>query len=136
MLVERFNKKTHEDSANTLLMSRQMTEAWTAVLPRFGFIVHEDDQPCAMGFIRLLEGKMGVLDSYIANSAIPPEKRREALRLISTALVEFSQTTLKLKGLIAFSDHANIIELANEYKFTTHPKNVFQTLIFGTRTQL
>lgn len=130
MLVERFNKKTHEDSANTLLMSRDMTESWTAVLPRFGFIVHEDATPIAMGFIRLLEGKMGVLDSYITNHNISSHKRHDALRLISTALVDFSKTTLKLNGLIAFSDHPNIIELANEYKFTTHPKNVFQTLLF------
>ncbi len=128
--VERFNKLKHRDSANILLQSREMTEAWTAILPRFGFIVHQGDVPVAMGFIRLLEGKMGVLDSYIANRESRSAIRKRALSLISYEIVEFSKGTLKLKGLIAFSDHPNIIQLATDHKFTTHPNNVFQSLSF------
>jgi len=130
MKVERFNKVKHLASANALLAHREMSEAWTAVLPRFGFIVHKDDKPVAMGFIRVLEGKMGVLDSYITNKEFDYDVRSAALDLISDALVAFSRVDLKLNGLIAFSDHPNIIQRATKYGFATHPKNVFQTLSF------
>lgn len=130
MNIERFNKVKHRDSAHILLAHREMSEAWTAVLPRFGFIVHEETKPIAMGFIRLLEGKMGVLDSYITSREFPLEIRTLALDLISDELVNFSKTILKLNGLIAFSDHPNIIERAIRYGFTRMDKNVFQVLSF------
>lgn len=101
------------DAAKILCKSRDME---LKDLPANGHIVHIDDIPVAMGFIRLVEGGYGQFDSFITNSRIPNEFRDKALHLLTSKLIELSKQ-LKLKSIVSYSLDKNTLLRAYMHGF-------------------
>lgn len=77
-------------------------------LPKNGVVIYENDDAVAMGFIRLVEGGFGQIDSYITNPAMPASIRDAALDYLTTQVIEKAKE-LKLKGLIGTSSDKNTL---------------------------
>lgn len=116
--------------AKHLFFHQNMDQRLADSLPKHGFMVFDSGVPVAMGFIRRLEGNLGVLDSYITNPNFTPGGRNRALDLLTKKLIRFGKDKLKLKGLLAFSADTNTIQRATNHGFWAHPDNVFQSLYF------
>lgn len=105
----------------SLLRSRDMPEdAHMVTLPEYGYIAFEQQFPIAAGFIRRCERGVAMLDSYITCAKEPPEKRDEALDLITKALVKDAKA-LEIITLLAFSLDQNIIIRAMKHGFVATP---------------
>lgn len=122
MKIEFFSRNSKKDvkNAEILFSLREMDEK-VENLPESGFIVYNADQsPIAMGFLRLIEGNYGMLDSYISNPQKPSELRDQALDLITKNLINYSKT-LGLNKLFAFSANEHIILRAYNHGFGRLP---------------
>jgi len=77
-------------------------------LPETGFAVFDQQFMVAAGFLRRVEGGLGLIDSYVSDPGFDGKMRHEALNLITTALIEEAKK-LELRGIVAFSRDQNTI---------------------------
>lgn len=86
---------------------QDMDSITTELLPNCGYVAYQDDTCIAAGFLRLVEGKCGLMDSYVSNPEITSEVRHIALDLITKSIIEAAKG-MKLKGIFAFSSDKGI----------------------------
>ena len=108
----------------TLLVSREMNPDLIYSLPEYGVIVLDKSGPIAAGFLRRIEGSMGMLDSYITNPLSLKEDRQIALRLVTKHLVNVSET-LGIHKLIAFTNAPTIHEALIEQGLYSYDYSFF-----------
>lgn len=113
--METYNRK-HNSQIRTWLMARGMDPALVSELPANGVVVQD---VCA-GFIRMVEGGSGMVDSYITNPNATPEARDEALNLLTIRLIELGKE-LGLKRLIAITKDENTRERATSHGYVVLP---------------
>lgn len=80
-------------------------------LPKTGFLVFKDDICVSAGFLRLVEGGFGQIDTMVSNAASPGEVRHEALNILVNCLISKAKD-LKLHGLVAFTTSNSILTRA------------------------
>jgi hypothetical protein len=85
-------------------------------LPALGYIALVDIYPMAAGFLRKVEGGLGLLDGFILNPSYPRALKDELLDGITLKLIAAAKE-LKLKGLIALSISEGIKKRAQKHGF-------------------
>lgn len=78
-------------------------------LPKIGYICLLGKQPVAAGFLRRVEGNvLAIMDTFASNPYFGSIIRHQGLNKIVDALIEDAKT-LKLKGVMAFTVHKDIL---------------------------
>lgn len=93
-------KQSHLKHMRAWLMKRGMNTTLADDLPRIGSIALDGNQPVCAGFLREMEGKYCMFDALISDPEAKPEKRNEALDLLTTRLVQRARNK-KFKKIIA-----------------------------------
>ena len=79
----------HLKSMRSLLSLRGMPPELVLDLPSHGYMAFDElNEPIAAGFLRMVEGKFGLIDGFITNEHMDSETRHLALSAIGNALVE------------------------------------------------
>lgn len=94
------------------------------VLPRIGYVVFQDEMPVASGFLRLMEGGFGLIDSYATNAKLSSDIRHLGLEIITNNIIEISKG-LKLNGIFAFTADKGIISRAEATGFQQVNQSVY-----------
>lgn len=71
-------------------------------IPKIGKIVSEDNIFQAIGFLRVCEGHLGIMDSLISNPLIERTSRSEAMDMLIQSLIE-KAISLKLKAILGIT---------------------------------
>lgn len=111
-----FRLDEHEQWMRELLKSRKMNdEFYIHDLPIHGRIVWKSEElevsPIGAGFLRLMEGRYGLLDSFITHANAAPEDRARAIDWIASSLCELARG-LGLSKLFAFSLDGDFVKRA------------------------
>jgi hypothetical protein len=85
-------------------------------LPVIGYMALVDVYPMAAGFLRKVEGRMGLLDGFILNPSYPRSLKNEILDGITLKLI-MAARELKMTGLIGLSLSSGILERAKKHGF-------------------
>lgn len=125
-------KESHLKSAIFLLEKRNIKIKNVDYFPENGIIYFKDGYdyndeggihipmvqlvPIAMGFLRKVEPRYGLLDSYITNPDIESRLRHDALSKISEELIARAKE-LKIKTLMSFSRDKSMIERIKDLGF-------------------
>ncbi len=92
--------------------------------PTYGWIAYDDEeQPIAAGFLRRVEGHAGQFDTFVSNPDMPSAMRHTALSKICENLLNDAKT-LKLEGIISYTQDKTIIERAEAIGFSRLPHAV------------
>jgi hypothetical protein len=85
-------------------------------VPKVGFISLKDEVPVAMGFLRLIEGRLGMIDGLLSNPAASGADRSNAIDLIVTQLIDVAKQ-MHLQGIISFSVDPNTLTRSHKFGF-------------------
>ena len=109
---------------------REMGALQDSYIPKIGFIAYSNSeyQYIAAGFLRIVEGGFGQLDTFVTNPAIEPCIRNEAIILITDKLIETAKG-LKLSGIYAFTADNSILKRAEETGFRVKNQSVITLLL-------
>jgi len=77
-------------------------------LPKIGFIVCNEKEYVAAGFLRRLEGGFGQLDTFVTNPESSPKDRNDALNLLAERLINEAKA-LELRGIYAISSDVSVV---------------------------
>lgn len=134
MIIREFDTTKDLDLINDWFRQRDKDRAITRVseLPCIGVLAVEDGVGIAAGFIRLVEGDMGFMDSFISNPSCSAELRDLALDQIGIKLIKIAKAN-KIKRLIAFSVDNNTLTRACKHGFIIFP-HVFTMLAINSNS--
>lgn len=117
-------KFTHPDHYLTLIYwarERQSHIPTSEEMPQQGIVILNDNQePICMGFIRRIEGGLGMIDGYISDKNAPAIERNEALSLLTEEIINLSKE-LGLSGLLAITVDAHTLERSLKHGFSALP---------------
>lgn len=85
-------------------------------LPKIGYMVLRNNHPVAAGFLRRVEGGYAQFDTFASNPLFGSQIRHLALNLVIDSLLSDAKT-LKLRGIIAFTEDAGILLRAKSIGF-------------------
>jgi len=127
--VEVYEEDNHGKSLEQLLKLRSLPKGILQDLPVTSLVILKEgeDQMIAFGGVRYVEGKRGMLDSYITHPHADPKDRNEALDLLTEKLI-FVMKSLGYLQLLAFSADINTQLRAKRHGFINLPENLFQIL--------
>jgi len=103
-----------------LLDKRKMDRQSLSPVPRFGAIVTVNDEPVAIGFIRVAEGGVGLWDGLITDPDFAPNVRHEALDELTIYLVRRVKDA-GIRKIIAWTEDAHTLERAKKIGFRSNP---------------
>lgn len=89
-------------------------------MPAIGYLVCIGDVPAAVGFLRLVEGGYGYVDSVTANPKANAAFRDKALDQVFASIIEKAKE-LKLKGISGTSVHNRTLIRAERHGFIPQP---------------
>lgn len=119
--ITRFKPKKHMEVLVDMHRSQEYKDMYAIgleTLPKIGFISFSNTefQYIAAGFLRIVEGGFGQLDTFVTNPSLDSHVRDEGLNLLVETLINEAKT-LKLKGIYAHTASINIIKRAEETGF-------------------
>ncbi len=85
--------------------------------PALGFVAYTRHSPCAMAFLRQVEGGYAILDGFVSNPECSPSERNDALDRVTEALTDEADR-LGVKMLIAWSKDRNTLTRSLNHGFT------------------
>jgi len=94
-------------------------------LPKLGYVIINDKNLVAAGFLRQCEGGHGILDSFITDPTAPAEERDNAMNLLFKSLIEQGKK-LGLRQLMGFTVDAFTLSRAKRFGMTA---TSFTTLV-------
>lgn len=112
------------------LSKRGLEERLAYDLPATGFMVFKDGHGVATGFIRRIEGDMGMVDGYLTNPDAHWEDRDKALDLLTKAIID-KAIELKMKSILAFTKDFNTLtrSLRHGYSHLSEQKMIVYPVI-------
>lgn len=116
MILIPYEVELHKTRVQQMLLSQNMDPAYADNLPHYSWIALENDEPVAFGGIRMVEGGMAIMDSYLTNATSSSELRSKALDWLTRKLILISKH-LNITKLIAFSESENIFNRAKSHGF-------------------
>lgn len=116
MILIPYDEIEHKTKVQQMLLSQNMDPAYADNLPHYSWIALGDGEPIAFGGIRMVEGGMGIMDSYLTNATASSELRNKALDWLTRHLILVSKH-LNVTKLIAFSESENIFNRAKSHGF-------------------
>ncbi len=131
MIAQIFDRTAHTHIIAHWLEARGMDLALIDDLPVCGYVTFHEDKPVAAGFLRAVEGKHAIADSFITDPTAKPELRHEAMDKTLDAILDMA-ATLKLKSVIAYSKDLNTQCRARSHGFVQQEYAVM-TLNFVNR---
>ncbi len=85
-------------------------------LPKIGYICLMNKQPIAAGFLRRVEGGYAQMDGLTSNPFYGSKIRHEGIKLVVDLLIKDAKS-LKLNGILAFTDDAGVLIRAQNLGF-------------------
>jgi hypothetical protein len=93
-------------------------------VPSLGFTVKRNDIVIAAGFLRLMEGDIGMIDGYVTDPTALSKDRHSALNELTDKIIIVAKE-LKLKGLLVFTSDESIKIRAEAAGFIDGHQSVF-----------
>lgn len=97
-------------------------------LPKIGVVVLAESKPISFGFLRLLEGGFGQIDTIVTDPDAVAEDRHQALNLITENLVNTAKS-IGLRGVYGITQHEAIIKRAISLGFNGTVQIVFSMML-------
>lgn len=121
-VVEFYNARgiIHYLIARYWLEKHAMSVELANELPEVGYVAYNHTEPVAMGFLRRVEGDVGMIDSLITNPYSAKVDRNVAMDAIFNQLIETAKE-FGLKSLIGYSQDDNTLTRARRYGFSEQP---------------
>lgn len=113
----------HKRYIHNWLLERGLATRVIEDLPALGYITLDRGRPIAAGFIRLMEGGFGMMDSLITDPSAPGEIRSKAIDLVVTKLLKQAKSA-GVKHIFAFSRDNNTLERSIKHGFKKLPETV------------
>lgn len=85
-------------------------------LPRTGYIAILNNQPIAAGFLRRVEGRIGMIDALVSNPYFGSKIRHEGIEKVVNSLLKDAKS-LKLEGIISYTHDEGVLSRAKELGF-------------------
>jgi hypothetical protein len=93
-------------------------------LPRIGYVAMVLGQPTACGFLRVVEGGFGMIDTLVTNPTIPAETRHRALTELVDRLIEDGKIQCGMKAIFSHTQDPSVIKRAEGVGFSVLPESV------------
>lgn len=90
-------------------------------LPKIGFVVSNETEYVAFGFLRRLEGGYAQLDTFVTNPDSSSENRNEALNLLAARLIQEAKA-LELRGVYVLTSDETVYKRAVATGFQLLPQ--------------
>lgn len=116
MHIQRFNPKTDMDVLNEWLEARGIKPAKEETVPRIGFIAYQEDEPVALCFLRLCEGRFGIVDGLTSNPQLEGSVRHVGLDMVVRAVIAKAEE-IGMENLLAWSVDKGTLERAERHGF-------------------
>lgn len=87
-----------------------------SMLPDIGYVAYEGSIVVAMGFLRIVEGGYGQIDTLVTNGDLSPTLRHNGVSEVVNYLIAKARI-MKLKGLICLTNDEGILSRANSLGF-------------------
>lgn len=100
-------------------------------LPAIGFAAIKEQKVVAMGFLRMVEGGIGQIDTLVSNPAFDSHCRNWALEDVISALISKAKD-LKLKGILSYTADKSVLMRAEALGFRILPQTVIALPIEAT----
>lgn len=123
MIVEEFRYRFVPE-VNRWMRARKLEPIKYSDLPHLGMMVFDKDVLVAVGFLRKIEGDLGMIDSMASNPDVSKEKRDEGLDMLTSSLLIRAQNVLKLKGIISHTKLSAIEARAHKHGFKTSAEKI------------
>jgi hypothetical protein len=122
LVLTGFEPGEHLELVQAWLKKRGLPETEGKDLPQLGIVVLAP-HPIAVGFLRVSEGQVGMLDSYVTDPDALPWVRNQALELLTRALIDIAKTH-GFSRIFAFSVDKNTLVRAETHGFVKTPYTV------------
>lgn len=121
--VEVFNDELHMGLLISWLKARDMSMEMTKNLPSVGFVIFESHRPIAIGFLRQVEGHVGICEGLCTNPEIEPSTRDTAADIMVERLIEAGRE-LKFTTLMAWTIDKHTLERSLRHGFVKNPSTL------------
>lgn len=98
-------------------------------LPQIGYIAFEEETPVAVGFLRLIEGGIGQIDTLTTNSSFNSEIRHIGISKVVDSIINQAKS-MKLKGIISLTNDKSVILRAQSLGFRIVNQSVIALQLF------
>lgn len=112
------------------LLARGMSPWSSDDMPGIGYVVSEDGSPIAMGFLRKIEKKTGMIDALCTNPSAPAKKRSAAIDSVVDRIISKAKE-IGLLGLVCFSEDKNTLERSEKFGFKRRAEQTIIGLQLG-----
>lgn len=123
MHVRKFNHSKDVSILKEWISKRDISTEFTDSIPELGFMVYEQDEKIAAGFIRLCEGGYGIIEGFTSNPNKSPSIRNEALDLLLNHML-LSSKSINLKILWGYTTDKNTKERSMRHGFVCLPHTI------------
>lgn len=118
--TETFDPETHTELLLSWLKSRNISSDIAKNLPDIGFLISDAHRPVVIGFLRQVEGNLGICEGFCTNPEIEPSLRNEANDLMVQQLIETGRS-MNLTTLMAWTRDNNTLERSLRHGFVKSP---------------
>jgi hypothetical protein len=122
-----YSPELHKKALLKMIQWRGLPDSSAEDLPNLGYIAFDGKVPACAGFVRKVEGGMGMVDAFITNPDVCSAKRSEALEQVFKFLLEACKA-LKINRLTAFSVYDNFFSRLDKYGAVEQKGYKFKTL--------
>lgn len=102
LTVRKFHEQTDLPVINHWLNLRFHNPLTSEDVPMHAFIVSNNNDPIAAGFLRLIEGRNAIFDFLVTNPEAPSTYRDVAIGLVGEEIIKAARKR-KIKRIIAYS---------------------------------
>lgn len=89
-------------------------------LPKIGYIAHEGPIIIAAGFLRMVEGNVGMIDTLVTDKHVFSSMRHEGLNMLVEKLIKDAKH-MKLLGIVCNTVDEGVINRAKSLSFNIQP---------------
>lgn len=115
-MISQYSRGEHGEALAQWLNARGM-DTESEDLPAIGFVAYTRHSPCAMAFLRKVEGGYAILDGFVSNPECSPSERNDALDRVTEALTDEADR-LGIKMLLAWSKDRNTLLRSYNHGFS------------------
>jgi hypothetical protein len=116
---QKFDFDKHTDYLLDWLEKRKIQIPNSIEVPKLGYLIRtKDSGPVVMGFLRVCEGNVGMIDSLVSNPDIEPAIRDRAMDFLILRLMAAAKRK-KIYRVFGFSQDENTLLRASRLGFNT-----------------
>ena len=92
-------------------------------VPKLGYTVYIENEPVAIGFLRMVENSYAQIDSLCTNPSKLAITRDKAIDMLTEKLLETAQL-LDIKAIYCFIEDKNTLMRSKKFGFTSVPQTI------------